>query len=763
MSAVALENAAASSGSGLEGSNLLGDEPEENGKRTIHLLTLLPYYNPIPALNPSWDSGDDLYPALELAKDQINNSTSILPNYTLELDHGKGGCDVVIETARGFTNGLYSPSDYHYIGILGPACSSSIVFVGQLTARPEISLVVLHGGGASILSNRTRFPHLLGTLGNSEQFVSSFDILSKKTGWKRVAVLYDDARLFYLDAKRLLQKSFADHIEFLSSASFTFLPLNAIRNDFLRIVFVLCPLELTRRIMCLAKKAGMVYEDFQFVILGHTYEVTLRPVDFTYNRQRYYCRQEEMAAALDHAIFLNHHLVPNDDVPLISNTDYSEFEELYKSYRDVYNQQPFGERNSTFNDFATTLYDSLWAWALVLDNLTKSNEDFDVNSNYGNVAQRDQILEQFYKTSFEGMSGKVTFRRNDGYTPRQIDVFQAYDNASHFVASIDSDGSLSVPPKKAIFVINDSFDTVILRENESLASFFNFVTVILTLMVMIIHVVTIAHHKTPSIKATSLKLHHMSYVGVYILLAGIFTWTLYSAAAIDVNKRHYFCHLLWAWCLPVGFTLTFGSIAMRTWRIYRIFKHYLNPGPFISDSFLIGSVAMLLVLDLILGVTWTIVDPFTLRQVIVLSRDENSHTSSLVVRLDCYCEHLAVWTGVLFAYKLTVVFAVTIFAYLTRHIFNTSFATTFLRVMVFLMAIILPLGFSVYAIIIFMDVDDSQSYFSFSTLCVTLQLIALLSIMCIFMPPLAPIFKKYTPKKGDKQRIIKIADSESSK
>ena len=71
-------------------------------KTKIYLLTLLPYYNPDPSLDPAWNEGDNIQPAMELAKDQINSNPSILENYTLELIHAHSGCDIQVEIEYSF-------------------------------------------------------------------------------------------------------------------------------------------------------------------------------------------------------------------------------------------------------------------------------------------------------------------------------------------------------------------------------------------------------------------------------------------------------------------------------------------------------------------------------------------------------------------------------------------------------------------------------------------------------------------------------------
>lgn len=713
-------------------------------REVIYLLTLLPYFNPIPALNPSWTGGNDVQPALDLAMDQINSNPGILENYTLQLVHGRDGCDVATETALGFVKHAFSFGKPGYTGVIGPGCSSSTTLLSKITET--LSLVVLHGGGSPSLSNRTLHSHLLGVLGSTVNFVEGFNNLISKSQWERMALLYDDSRLYFLATKELFVKNLPADISLLfKPVSFTFLPLDIIREQLIRIVLVMCPVELTQRIMCLAMKNGMIYQNYQFVIMSHTKQEIAKPVTFTYDQVKYDCSKADMERALDMMLLLTYNLVPAEGEQIVSDITFVEYLNSYGDYRELYNQRAFLLRNSTYAIWSTFYYDSLWAWALVLDNLTKSDSNFTINAEYGNVDQSRLIVEQFYQTSFQGMSGEISFRRETGYTPRKVNISQISETIQHHVATIDSDRHLILEGDRGLEFIDDSFHNETLRESRGLAIFFNIASAIQISIVVFVHIVTIIYSKKPSIKATSPKLLHMSYAGVYVLLLGTFLWTLNPAAAIGVDRRPIFCNLLWTWCLPIGFTLIFCPVAMRTWRIYRIFKHYLNPGKFISDPFLIGCVVGFLVIDLIIAVTWTAVD-FYVTTTTVYVIPNNGQTSVIGVKMDCTCDYSPVWLGVIFSYKVCTLFAVTLFAFLTRKIANRSFATSSLRILVFLLAIVMPLGFSVYFMVIFFNLDGPMNYFSFTTLCILLNGIGALCVVCIFIPPLIPIFKKYKKK-----------------
>lgn len=117
---------------------------------------------------------------------------------------------------------------------------------------------------------------------------------------------------------------------------------------------------------------------------------------FTIDRIRYSCTRSDMATALEMSILLTYSLTPSDDAMLISNTTYSDYLQHYAEYRDRYNREAPRASNATYTFWATYLYDSVWAWALVLDNLTKTQDSFELGTHYGNLEHSDMIVEQFY-------------------------------------------------------------------------------------------------------------------------------------------------------------------------------------------------------------------------------------------------------------------------------------------------------------------------------------------------------------------------------
>ena len=303
----------------------------------IYLLTMLPYPQEDPDFQPSWLEGDNIRPALELAKDQINNSSSLLQNYTLHLVHADGGCEFVTTTAISFVREVFEQSvKKRMAGIIGPGCSFSTTALGKLTNRTELKLVHVHGAGDPKLADRARYPYMLGTLGLTDNFVKGFLYLMNSADWKNVGVFYDNSQIDHVRTTTLLMEYF--NASLVQSVSNTFIPLSEIQQHRLRVTVVLCPLVLTRQILCLAYHSDMIYESYQWVIMVQLLKELLQPVKFVYDGEHYNCSIESMAVVLQYALLLNYKFTPTYNANLVSNTTYEQFLVYYKQYREAYIQ-----------------------------------------------------------------------------------------------------------------------------------------------------------------------------------------------------------------------------------------------------------------------------------------------------------------------------------------------------------------------------------------------------------------------------------------
>ncbi len=709
--------------------------------RTLYILTLLPYpYYPDQQFNPSWSEGPQLSIALELAKEQINNQTVILPDYNIELDYGDCGCEYV-DRAYEAIGGAYNPgaNRMSHVGIIGPGCSSSSLEISSLTSREELSLVSIHGGGSPLLSNRATFPYSLGSLGSAEAFVKLTIKFMRNYEWKRIGILYYEVRQFYYSTARDLNDMLANLNDSNVKAGFfapvydeTYIPLTDIMELGLRINILYTPLLTTQRILCLALSRGMVYPAYQWIITSNPFSEVATDISFVFEDQFYSCSGEEMRkTALNRVLFLSYQLLHiNETQPsTYSSLTSLEYDELIRKKIDEQNNV-----NISYSVWTTYFYDSLWAWSVVLDRVTKRVPGLDLTQyQYGNTLVTNMFLDEFYSLNFEGVSGRIRFDNESGFLPRIVSVFQVIDGVD-FKAGYFDGHSFIISDNFTLDAIEYRFPNQLFRVDAAICIILLIVVFIELLMVIILHVLTIKYRAYHSVKASSPKLSQLTFIGMYLFVFTIFTYVLRNYSLFDDFTTKVLCNLTWGWLLPISFTLTFGAVAVRTWRLYRIFTHYLNPGRFIADHYLMAFVFILLGVDVLLGTLWGAIDP---QQVVYRNITVNEGPANFELAAQICISNNPFWSiALIFGFRVVIIVIVVVLTILTRKIKNQSFRTKTLRVLVYLTSIVMVVGFLIYYVLLFNSSPHSSA--DFIVIILMFNSILLLFIFLVCLPPLVP-------------------------
>jgi len=759
-------------------------------KRFFTLLTLLPYSSNYSFSDPSWNAGDDLQPALNLAVDQINERSDILCNFTLQLVHKRDGCDLPL-TDITLSNFAEAISERHVqqvaegsspmAGTIGPSCSASTEELFNLSGRPEIKMVSVHDAANPEFENRSKYPYLIGVLGSTRSFIQGFLELLRRSKWTKIAILFDDTREYFISTKKFFLKELKEfnknNVKKVSAevipVSQVYIPLEYVERKLLRVIFVLTTISLTRSVMCRATDLKMSNGRYQYVLMSSRLGDFAKNITLDYNKQKRTCTFEELKnGVLNRSLLLTYNLLPKSNIRLLSNMNYSEYLREYKSYRKNYTAVT--GRSSKESNWATNLYDAVWAWAIVLDKLTKENCSFEIK--YGDEETSEKIVKHFFDISFEGMAGEVSFDNATGFIRREVVVSQLMDCGTYPVIIIGPDGKKRrnglfrtdeygenscnvtyISNDHLIGFINDSFEIIYMREHQGLGVTFLLIALTELILVIVLHAATLVKRRSASVKASSFKLLNISYVGTYILIVGILLWALFSAApSINSHYQNYFCQLLWAWTIPIGFALSFCPVVLKTWRLYRIFEHYMNPGHFIATPYLIAGIIVVTALNIVLSVSWTALDTYSTNCTHAYSADETSEI--LFTYCHCICKHEGYWLGTLAVLLMLLVLVGTALAVLTRKINNDTFATSSLRVLVYLMSLVTLVGAVIYGISVALKKENELSSLSYTTLLAVLTTVVCLLIVLVLFPPLHPEIKKngksFKPQKSSLKRPI---------
>ncbi|WAR01606.1 GABR2-like protein [Mya arenaria] len=105
-----------------------------------------------------------------------------------------------------------------------------------------------------------------------------------------------------------------------------------------------------------------------------------------------------------------------------------------------------------------------------------------------------------------------------------------------------------------------------------------------------------------------------------------------------------------AWVLSIGFTLAFGAMFSKTWRVHSIFTNIKLHKKVIKDYKLILVVTVLLFIDAALLVTWQILDPLqtSIKNLTVIKEGD---LDVIPVVEYCVSHKMTIWLILIYAYK----------------------------------------------------------------------------------------------------------------
>ena len=735
-------------------------------RTSLHLLTFLPFpTSPGALLAPSFDFGCDLISAVRVALRIVNGRRDLLRGYRLEAIFADGGCDVTSATYVSFAKQVFGEAskDRNTVerrgrrkkiaGVIGPLCSASAEVVSKLTGRSEIAFIQLHSGG---------FAPSGGEYGGREE-PYSFSIRTPDTvlneaviafmrrlEWKRVAVLYDPGTLFYHKLyENFVRQTTSDEIglvEEIFSARHIPKSISSIRKSLLRVVVVFVGPVLASNLLTLAYSSGLVYPHYQFVIMAASV-LNIPQKSRKIGKHGSLGANDKVVKALEGALLIQNIL---SAVDVNRTTDvgisFNEFHKLYSKqlHKDQY-QLSMCKSKLRVSLYGAVAFDMVWAFSLALNTSISTLKDQGIELSsygYGMPHITDILSREIIKLKFEGLSGPIDFK-SEGFSSRAIKINRMAIEQGRPVfqqlAEYKLDNLTILSQSEIDKVLPDSFP----HENEVLHLGFTVMAYIVTLLHLLLlvatHILMIIYRNRRSIKASSTRLNHFIYTGSYLItMAIILNVLLQSNFHNDRKSSAILCQAIWPWAISIGMTLIFGTIIVRTWRIYRIFIHFVDPGRFISNTALTLILFALLSVDFVIAILWTAIDSF---HVEILSEKQKNHNQEIIVEevSMCVSEYLILWLFLIMAYKILLLVVMFALAFLTRRVKDKDFSTKNLRIASYFLTLVTCLGFPLYCILFLARVDQ---LIDFTLLIILLNILVFFCDLFVLFPPLLPVLKQ---------------------
>ena len=664
--------------------------PNVRGSGILNFVVFVPL--PDEVYDPAFDQGYSIIPAVELAVDQINRRTDILPCNHLILNVKDSGCDKASKTAvetvsvwRDLLFTLHGP-----IAFIGPACSEDSIFVAN-TFHQKFNLPVFYSGTTPHLSEHAEeTPNAYGMISSADILT---DILIKiadkeKWNWENIAVLYDEPRAHFQQTYDAFLRGLnnSHQVVYTRQIADSQIPLGDIIERNIRIVIVFSGKKPARQLACLTGQStvNFVFPIRQLIFTERTLEDFLGDENaeplFTERSEgkKYYCDKETVTRGLNGSILLNQALDSVEpDVVTVSNYTAKQVKKEYKERLSECGKAVNPARTLMESSFAYSYYDAVWAFAYGLD-IGIPKRSFQ--------AVHDAIRNN---VSFQGVSGWINFK-DDHHVSSCVNLMQMNGSVAVLIGTRNNQSELMYDANS---FISDNFTTVKSVLHPAL-TVLGFLTSSLSfLLTLILQLMNTYFYQYPSVKASSPRLNHFIFIGCYLLVFAVFVSTLRHVVP-DLTGV-VLCNLDIV-CIILGYCLIFATIFAKSWRAYRIFSHPFESHKFLRDSTLSILILIFLIVQILLIIPFLAVSPFD--KFISSIIDTSLWPPVKKLTTTCVSESIGYITiPLIFQFLLTI--ATVFLATLNRKIKHTNFRTTKqIITLAYVLAIVWLLGGSILLI-----------------------------------------------------------------
>ena len=689
--------------------------PIDHKPNTLYFLSMLPYPDPEPSLNPSIADGPDLFPAVQLAVDHVNNRSDVLRDYHIELIETDGGCDISSKALISLASQLFH-SDKQIAGIIGPSCSESAEAVGAMSRRSEIALLSFHQGSSSLLTNRTAYPYSIGMA--PSHVVEALLLFVDHFNFSNIVVLYNKEllvdRSLYFELIMRADQLDSVNVTFSDFVSKDHIPFENILHLTSSSVIVAIVEDFHDQLLCVAFHKAVIFPQYQWIFTTDN-EIRVENVSFYYppDERAYFCSSEEMKRAVEGV------------AKIMTRSENQEAAQV-------------GAGKILDGKYKQLAYDSVWAMALALNGSLETLQEKNMsltNYTYGQSSATEVILEHLYQLEFRGESGLIRFDRETNFIKLPLLIVQFVNGSTEIVSRYEN-GSLNVTDSEdrvfgQLIIEEEEFPVILVGIGVALAS-------VALLLIASTHIFSLLYYRHPIIKKSDPNISQLICVGCYLLITDIYIYT-FVPYIIGITEAYCSVNM---WLLFNSFTLIFATVAAKAWKMYRIlytsYKLRKGNGLWVRDYHLALMVFALVSVSIVFCAVLSATHAIELQTKVYYHESSQKHYKATFCVFKPY-------TWIVIAYDFVILAFVVFLSVVTHHYtkireFKSNKNVLFL---VYFSVFFLASGLSFYLVILQYDTHLTLRYL------VAVAVIALVYLCwgLLFLPHALPLLRKKLVKK----------------
>ena len=561
--------------------------------------------------------------------------------------------------------------------VLGPACNNAAFSTASLTSKYSKDIQVSYAASTPLLSNTRQLPLFYRTVPSYTKYNSALYSLMREKKWWNIAIVHEDEPHYttaveslskYLDARNQQGLKGPDGQSEAKIVDVTGLNGFLDRQNSLmtstRIFVAMVSEKHAAALICSAFLLGITTKYYQWIFLGDYYSTWQwrTNVNMRTTHRSLKCSEDNLREAMEAAVFITHQqLVSDPEVRAGFNGKQVNFWGRYQSR--VQNELERGFQGQ-FSFRAMATYDAVLAIGHALKQVVEKSE-----SKPATVGHSDITISQSDEHSrTEELNGKCRGRMitqavvdfNLAMEQTKIEGVNSiieFNSSSHspqnpvsYILQVQSNKLL---PISRYFPTNNSMNYYRHNFTWKGASFprdrpvvrlqvasvyivgvmvgFSILGIAFSFLMILVNLV---YRKHKVIKASS---PYMNFVIITGCMFGFLCVLFISTENLDVSNRipsvaYYFLCNIRSVLLSTGFTLSFGALFAKTFRIYWVFRNPWSNKRAAKDGKLFAYIGILLAYDVLILILWMSLHPLSLVMV-----NLNYNPSTFTEDLYCFC------------------------------------------------------------------------------------------------------------------------------